>query len=443
MRTKLAYGRSGLWVDLPDSAAVTLIEPNHVSGLNGAAETQALYRALREPIASPALRDLAAAAFVDGQPPQAAVVFSDLTRPVPNDRILPPLLSELAAAGIPDDHITLINGLGTHRQQTEAELRGMLGDTVVSRYRIVQHDGQNKGDLLPVIPNHLGRWVSVNRHYLEANLRILTGFIEPHFFAGFSGGPKAVLPGIADLTAIMENHGADQIAHPKATWGILEGNPIWEEMAAVSQATRPSFLLNVALNKDKEITAIFAGDCAAAHAAGVAFVRQNAMQPVVQPFDVVLTSNSGYPLDLNLYQSVKGMSAAAQVVRAGGDIIIAAECWDGLPQHGQYTRLLRESASPDDLLARIMAPGFHSPDQWQVQIQANIQKKARVHVYADGLSDQELLDAKVIPCRSIEQTLAEILRRSPSATIGVLPEGPQTIPYLVSSVGETKQRSTN
>lgn len=423
MRVKLAYGRAGLWVDLPDDAVV--IEPRFVPGLPD--ERAALRDALRSPIGTAPLRELV-------RPDDTvAVVFSDLTRPMPNDRVLPPLLEELARAGVPDERIVLINGLGTHRPQTEEELTAMLGAEVVHRYRVLQHDAWDGANLVEVARNHQGRPVRVHRAYVEASVRILTGFIEPHFFAGFSGGPKAVLPGIADIDAILDNHGAGMIAHPQATWAVTEGNPIWEEMQKVAQATAPTFLLNVTLNREREITGVFAGALAEAHRAGVSFVRRTALRPVRTLFDIVVTSNSGYPLDLNLYQAVKGMSAAAQIVRPGGHIIIAAECWDGIPDHGEYGRLLREARSPEGLLERIMSPGFRCQDQWEAQVQAQIQRKATVHVYADGLSDDQLREALVVPCRSIEETVARLRRENPSATVAVLPEGPQTVPYVLCS----------
>lgn len=422
MRIKLAYGKEGLWIDIPDQANVTVIEPLFVPGLPD--EGKAIQDALRAPIESPALQDLALGKS------QAAIVFSDITRPMPNDRVLPILLEELEKAGIRRDQVVLINGLASHRKQTGEELERMLGSEIIHSYQVVQHDPEDDKNLIGVASNHTGRTVRVNRFFIEADVRILTGFIEPHFFAGFSGGPKAVLPAIADLDSIMDNHDAGMIANDRSTWAVTRGNPIWQEMYAVASAAQPTFILNVTLNRNKQITGVFAGDLTAAHTAGTEFVRQKAMQPVSQLFDIVITSNSGYPLDLNLYQAVKGMSAAAQVVREGGDIIIAAECWDGIPTHGQYARLLREAASPKELYDRIMTPGFRSPDQWQAQIQAKIQMKANIHVYAGGLSDQELLDAKVLPCRSIEAALAEILKRKPGASIAVLPEGPQTVPYL-------------
>jgi nickel-dependent lactate racemase len=263
-------------------------------------------------------------------------------------------------------------------------------------------------------------------------VRILTGFIEPHFFAGYSGGPKSVLPGIADIESVLDNHGPAMIAHPGSTWGVAQGNPMWEEMLRVAQATQPSFILNVTLNQQRQITGVFAGDLEQAHQEGTRLVGRSAMRPVPAASDLVITSNSGYPLDLNLYQAVKGMVAAAQIVRQGGDIIVAASCWDGIPDHGEYRRLLWEADSVDELLERMMAPGFRCHDQWEAQVQAQVQKKARVHVYADGLSDEEMRRALVIPCRSIEERVAEILRENPAATIAVLPDGPQTVPYIGS-----------
>jgi len=426
MRLKLAYGRTGLGIDLPNDASVTVIEPQFVPGLPD--EQAAIVEALRAPTGTRPLRELVSPGDT------VAIVFSDLTRPMPNDRVLPPLLDELAGAGVPDDQVVLINALGTHRPQTDEELRQMLGDDLVARCRIVQHDAWDDASLVEVTRNHLGNPVRVNRTYVDASVRILTGFIEPHLFAGFSGGPKAVLPGIADIESILDNHGPALIANPKATWAVLDGNPLWEEMLAGARSTAPTFLLNVTLNQERQITGVFAGDLEKAYRQGVAFVRQSALQPVSLPFDLVITSNSGYPLDLNLYQAVKGMSAAAQIVKSGGDIVVAAECWDGIPDHGEYKRLLWEADSPQALLDRVMVPGFRCHDQWEGQVQAQIQLKARVHVYADGLSDEELQHALVSPCRSIEGTVAQVLAANPKASIAVLPDGPQTVPYL--EIGE-------
>jgi nickel-dependent lactate racemase len=388
-------------------------------------ETAALRDALRRPIGSPPLADLV-------RPGQTvAIVHTDITRATPNDRILPVLLDELEAAGIVPEDVTLINGLGTHRRQTEAELRAMLGDAVVDRYRCAQHDPHDDANLAPLAPTSRGHPVRINRTYLEADVRILTGFIEPHFFAGFSGGPKAILPALAGVESVFTNHSRHMIADSGATWGVTDGNPIWEEMREVALATRPTFLLNVALNARREITGIFAGDMLTAHAAGCAFVKRQAMAEVAAPYDVVLTTNSGYPLDQNLYQTVKGMSAAAQIVRPGGTIIMAAACEDGLPDHGRYAALLAEAGSPEGVLTLIGRPGFSEQDQWQIQIQALVQQKATVMVYSDGLTEAQIRGALFEPCRHIEQTVADLLvRDGPEARLCVLPEGPQTIPVL-------------
>ena len=315
---------------------------------------------------------------------------------MPNDRVLPVLLRELD--DMPREHITLINGLGTHRPQTEAELVRMLGQEIVDGYRVLQHDCWDQDNLAPLGRTSFGHEASVNRTYLEADVRILTGFIEPHLFAGFSGGPKAVLPAVASESLILDNHSAAMLANPKAIWGVTEGNPVQQEMLEVARMTRPTFLLNVTLNKERALTGVFAGEMEQAHRQGTALARQAAMAPVEEPFDIVITSNSGYPLDLNLYQAVKGMSAAAQIVKPGGAIIIAAECWDGVPDNGHYKEILHRAHSPQQLLDIVNAPGFRITDQWQGQIQALIQLHADVYVKNSYLSDNEIRRALFQPC---------------------------------------------
>ncbi|MFB0536664.1 MAG: nickel-dependent lactate racemase [Anaerolineae bacterium] len=420
MKVRLAYGKEGLWIELPDDN-VTVMEPRFVPGLPD--ETEAIRNALRKPIGTPPLQDLV-------KPDDTvAIVFSDITRPQPRERMLPVLLETLSH--VPPEKIMLINALGTHRPNTDEELVGMLGKEIVQSYRIVQHDAWDKENMVHLGPTSFGHETYINGVYMEANVKILTGFVEPHFFAGFSGGPKAVLPGLADERSVLGNHDAEMIGHPRATWGVTEGNPIWEEMREMAAKTDPTFLLNVTLNKNKEITGVFAGDVWQAHAAGTAFARESVMVPVPQPFDIVVTTNSGYPLDLNLYQAVKGMSAAALVVKEGGSIIAAAECWDGIPDHGEYKNILKMADSPQKLLEVIRAPGFLMQDQWEAQVQAQIQLKADVYVKTSYLSDEQIKEALLQPCHSIEETLAQLLERyGPDATICVLPEGPQTVPYI-------------
>lgn len=421
MQLKLAYGRTGLQIELPDSAAVTVLAPTFVPGLPD--EATALRQALRRPLDGPPLRELAAAGD------RVAVVFSDLTRPMPNERVLPVLLEELAH--VPQEQIVLLNALGSHRPQTEEELKHMLGAEIVRTYRIVQHDAWDREVLVSVGQDGEGRDICLHRAYVEADVRIITGFIEPHLFAGFSGGPKAVLPGIAGIESIWASHAAAMITHPRATWGVTEGNPIYEHICRAASLAEPTFCLNVALNRDRSITDVFAGHWRRVHQAGCQTVAERAMVPVGKAFEIVITSNSGYPLDLNLYQAVKGMSAAARIVHPGGAIIQAAECWDGIPNHGEYKDLLWSHGSPAAFLAKLQQPGFFRHDQWEAQIQAQVLRQARVYLYSDHLDDEEIRRAWLQPCRDIAAAVEQLLQRYGSeARICVLPEGPMTIPTL-------------
>jgi nickel-dependent lactate racemase len=434
MQVRLAYGKTGLDVNLPDAWNVTIIEPKYIPGLPE--PRRAVIEALRTPLGATPLREQVKATD------RVGIVFSDITRATPHSLLIPAVLDELAH--VPPENITLFNALGTHRPNTETELRSMLGNELYDGYtndrgrrsyqRIVQNNAFD-----PATQVHLGitsrrHDIWLNRQLVECDIKILTGFIEPHFFAGFSGGGKAIMPGMAGQRTVLGNHDAAMISNPHATWGATWGNPIWEEVREVALQTGRLFLLNVTLNRDQQVTGVFAGELDAAHAAGCAFARETAMAAVPHPFDIVITSNSGYPLDLNLYQSVKGMNAAAQVVRDGGAIILAADCWDGIPEHGMYGKLLRQVRNPKELLERVCAPGFLEQDQWQAQIQAQIQLKADVFVYSRNLTNVQIRAALLLPCLQIETTVEELRKHYGSqATICVLPEGPLTIPYITNT----------
>ncbi len=423
MQVKLAYGRAGLQVDVPDDPT-TVVEPVYVPGL--ADERQAVTQALRQPIESPPLRSLVQ------KDQQVAIAVCDITRAMPSSRVLPVLLQELSH--VPAERIVILVATGTHRPNTEEELEGMLGRQIVQRYRVVNHDSSDASTLthLGETPDGIPIWL--NRIWTESDIRITTGFVEPHFFAGFSGGPKLVAPGLAGLETVMHLHGPEVIADPHSTWGEIENNPIHKAIRYIARLSQVSFSLDVTLNEDHQITAVFGGQQRAAHQAGCEFVRRTAMTEVRHPFEVVVTTNSGYPLDLNLYQAVKGMSAAARIVRPGGSIICAAECSDGIPSHGEYGKILVSADGPRQILEMIHTPGYACRDQWQAQLQAQIQLQARVYLKASYLSPNEIRAAHLEPVDNLETTIRERLRESgPEARLCVLPQGPQSIPYWKES----------
>lgn len=423
MKVSLAYGRGQIAIELPDDST-TVVEPTHQPAL--ADERAAVIHALDHPISCPPLRELIKPSD------QLCILFTDITRATPNERLIPWLLDHLQDH--PREKITLLNQLGTHRPNTQAELEQMLTAEVVRNYRVVNHEPENGEALVQLGETRNGAPALINRHAVDADWRIVTGFIEPHFFAGFSGGPKGIMPGVAGLKTVISNHGHANIGDSRSTFGVTEGNPLWEELRDIALRTGPKFLLNVTLNERRQITGVFAGDLLEAHRAGREFVRDSAMQKVAEPFDIVVTTNSGYPLDQNLYQGVKGMSAAARILRNGGLLILACECRDGVPNGSPYDRLLRDCASPAELLARLATPGFVRPEQWQGQIQALVQSRARVMVKS-SLPDDVTRACHLIPCPDIESAVkAELEQLGRSARIAVLPQGPLTIPYLAPSL---------
>lgn len=421
--TQLAYGKGKLALELDTSWQVDIIEPHFTPAI--ADLPSAIRDALKNPIGKPPLAEWIAPEDTVG------IILNDITRPAINPVLFQALLTELAF--LPVENITIFIALGSHRANSEEEIRSIVGDEAFETYTIIQNDAFNPETQTQVGTTSRGNEIWINQALMDCSVKILTGFIEPHFFAGFSGGGKAIMPGMAGIETVLRNHSEGNIADPNSTWGITKGNPIWEEIMEIAHLAGADFLLNYAMNRDKDVTGLFVGDLDAAHAKGVDHVREASMAPVAQPYDIVVTTNSGYPLDLNLYQSVKGMSAAAQIVKEGGAIICAAECWDGIPEHGLFRALLEEADSPQDLLDRLADSDTPRQDQWQAQIQAMVQCKARVYLYSDGLSDTQIRDALLMPSVDVHQTIADLVNEfGPDVRIGVLPMGPQTIPYIAS-----------
>ncbi len=418
MHISLAYGRGRLTVEVPTHADV--IEPRQLSGLPD--EHAAFVEAVRTPIGTAPLRDQVPAGAT------VAIVIADITRPSPSERLVPWILEELSH--IPRENVVIVNGTGSHRANTHAELVQMVGQDIVDTVRIVNHNAFDDSTLRFMGTTSYGGDIWMNTDYLDADVRIVTGFIEPHFFAGFSGGPKGIIPGIAGIKTIMHLHNAQMIGDPRSTWAQLAGNPVQGEIREAVAMAPPHFMINVGINTRREITALWAGHYIEAHETGCRFVAEHATRPVDEPYDIVITTNSGYPLDQNLYQAVKGMSAAARIVREGGAIVAVAECCDGLPDHGNFKDLLKMRPTPEALLELIESPTFELYDQWEAQTQAIVQRKAQVFLYS-SLSDETVRDAMLTPTSSVEDTIAELmLRYGPDARIAVLPEGPQTVPFV-------------
>src|SRR5271165_1160135 len=421
MRLTLAYGREGLAIDLPDDALV--IEPADAPPLPD--ERAAFTSALRAPIEAPPLRELI------GSRDRIAIVTSDVTRATPNERLIPWLLDELGH--VPPEHVTVIVGTGSHRATTPAELVQMFGAETLTRVRVVDHDAHDPKLVTLVGTTSRGARAFLNAQYVAADKRIVVGFIEPHLYAGFSGGPKGIMPGVAGIETVSFFHNAQMVGDPASTWLNL-GSPIQAMAREVCAMAPPHFMVNVTLDRHKHITGFFCGDYLAAHEVGCAFCRRTAARPVPHRFDVVVTTNGGYPLDQNLYQCGKGLTAATQIVKPGGTIVMCAELSDGLPEHGNFKDILRARSTPRELLEMIETPGYGLYDQWAAQSQAMVQVIADVELYSsqpDEIIRRALLRPIHDPAAAVRDALAAA---GPGATCAVLPEGPYVVPFVAETV---------
>ena len=419
MRTQLQYGRGDLTIEIP-SSDVSVLRTKHEEGLPN--EAAAFREAVRHPIGSAPLKEIV------GATEQVAVVIPDITRPLPSDRLLPWLFEELSH--VPPDNVTIVNGTGSHRTNSEEELAGMVGRGVFSNYRVVNHNAHDPDTLAFAGRSPEGRDVYMNREYVEADRRIVLGFIEPHFMAGFSGGYKGVFPAVADIDSIMHYHRASVIGHVRSTWGVLEDNPTQDQIRANGSLLPVDFLINVTINRNKEITDFFCGEVITAHEKGCEANKASVMVACEKEYPIIVTTNGGYPLDQNLYQAVKGMSAAYQIVSDGGLIVSASRCNDGFPNHGNFRKMLLEHSSPEGMLETIHSPGFSMFDQWQVQLFALILQRARVALYSE-INPDDVRSAHLEPVADITAAISEELKTiGQDAPVAVLPEGPMTVPYL-------------
>jgi nickel-dependent lactate racemase len=430
MHTALAYGRGSIDLELPDErlgagARVELLEKHPVPAIHD--PDNALRSALEAPIDSSPLRELARGRR------DAVIVISDRTRPVPNAAILPPLLEELRAGGLPLAAVTVLVATGLHRPNTPEELAEMLGSELARSLRIEQHDARDHQAHVD-LGRVSGIPVLIDRRYLESDLKILTGLIEPHLMAGYSGGRKAVCPGLAGVETVQVAHGPVMLeAHVGP--GIVEGNPLHAALLEVLECAGADFLANVALDRERRIAGVFCGDPVTAHAAGMRFVETESLVSMPEPADLVIVSGGGDPLDATFYQSIKGVSTASGIVRAGGVILLCAALTEGVGS-ASFEKLLRETREPRDFELRLEDDGFFAVDQWMVQHLCQALRRARVLMYTDGLPLEAAGELLVEALPSPEAAVARALDLSPAQPrIALLPQGP----YVLATVNGEKR----
>ena len=355
----------------------------------------------------------------------ACVVISDKTRPVPNKLILPPILSLLKKAGLKKENITILVGTGTHGPTEGKYLEELLGKKIPREYRIENHDCRDKRKLRCLGKSSGGVPVWINRTYCDAELKIVTGFIEPHFMAGFSGGRKGVCPGIAGLDTIKVFHSPGLLESAFSEGGRLEKNPCHLLSAEVSKLAGIDFLVNVTLDAKKRVTGVFSGHAVKAFEKGAAFCRKRVTLSAGKEFDIVLTTGGGAPLDRNFYQTVKGIVGALPAVKKGGTIIIASGCRDGIGS-GDFIRLLTGFKNPKEYIGKISAKGFFRLDQWQVEELAKAMKKAEIKIFSEGFPDGFRIPG-LTRISDIGAELKKAKQLNPRLKLGVIPNGPYVL----------------
>jgi len=413
---ELPYGDSTVEVNIPAGNLSFILDIKDVKGVEN--ESECIINGLRCPIERLPLRD----SLSKGD--SVVVIVTDNTRACPDDRLLPPILAELEEK-VPRENITIIVALGLHRALDREELARLLGKDIVERYNVINHD--------PAQTTYLGKTsrgipVDINTKVVEADFRISTGFIEPHFFAGFSGGRKSIAPGVFSLRSAYKNHSYKMIEDPHSRAGILKGNPIHEDMVEQAKMAKLDFIVNVLLNKKREITHVVAGDPIEAHEKGCQIEREIAGVKVNHKVDITITTNSGAPLDLDLYQTVKGIDNASLITRDGGIIIIASSCNTGVGPEA-FRELHASVNFPKGVLQKIRREEPIGV-QWQNQILARAQLRNDIYLLSN-LDDDVVKDMMITPIHTMEEGLEKGFEAlGDSAEIAVIPEGPLVLPLL-------------
>lgn len=422
MRVRLDYGRTGLEVELPEDRVVG---PLTIQPAPPVENVEARVRELlANPIGTPPLATLA-----QGKR-SACILICDITRPVPNSVLLPPILQTIEAAGVPRDGVLILVATGLHRPNEGAELVELVGPEIAKNYRIENHHGKVLSEHTYLGTTAKGVPVWIDSRYVEAELKITTGLIEPHLMAGYSGGRKLICPGIAALETVKVWHGPDFLEHPKADCGFLEGNPVHEENTRIGRMAGCDFIVNVTLDEKRRVTSVVAGDMEQAFLAGVRFIEKIVKASVPEPCDIVVTSSAGYPLDTTFYQSVKGMTGALPIVKPGGTIIVAASLTEGIGSP-EFQQLFREHASLEQFVQRILGKDYFVMDQWQLEEMAKVCRKAKVKIVSDGLPAATLDGLFVEAAPTVEKAVADSLAEyGPHARIAVIPKGPYVLPVV-------------
>ncbi len=421
MKVHLAYGRDGLPVEIAADIEPQILRFNPLPELQN--ERQAMKNSYANPIGTPPLEELARGKG------SACIVISDVTRPVPNETMLLPMLEILERAGLQKTQITILIATGLHRPNEGTELEEMIGATIKHQYRVLNHDARDASthtDLGEIAFEGGRARVALNSTYVEAELKIATGLIEPHFMAGYSGGRKLICPGIASAETITQFHSPRMIGDVQSYAGNLQNNPIHAMSRAVAQKIGVDFISNVTLSEARRMTGVFSGDLEAAHQAGIAHVDKQTKVPC-EPADIVVTTCAGYPLDTTLYQVVKGMVCAVPAVKKGGTVIIAAEMSQGLGGE-EFTQMCRTLSTRSEFIERIFSSAV-TYDQWQLQKMMQVLEVCEIVVVTDGIAPQTLRDALLVPCETVEIAIENARRKhGKNATLTIIPEGPYVTP---------------
>lgn len=418
MQVRIPYGKTYLKVNVPKGTF--LLKLKQTPCLSNPKEK--LKQCLQSPIGTMPFQEL----LNFKKPENACVVISDHTRSVPNKLILSVLLTEMKKAGISESNITILIANGMHRKTTDSEKLELVGKEILNKYHIRDHEAENDEHIFFQID---GVSATVNKLYLKSEFKILTGLIEPHFMAGFSGGRKSICPGISGIETVKYFHSPELLESPYAKSGILKNNPCHKFSLKLAKKAGADFIINVTLNSNKKISGIFCGDLEKAHLSGTKLCEAENSVCLNEPVDIVITSNGGYPLDRDFYQTVKGLVGVLDIIRPGGLIICASECLDGIGSI-HFKKLLSQMKSPDQFLTMISKPGYFHMDMWEVEELAKVLKKARVKLYSTCLTGDDIKQCHLESINSIEQAIKNELKRvneSKSIRIAVVPDGPYAI----------------